>query len=135
MAINEPVFIARRQQVLEQITVHPETHDQGSWEYPVDCGTSRCVAGWAIHFDAPAARDIWEAKSEAAHRLGLNGYIATYSQVGAKLLGLGEYEADELFHGADDEEAVDLLRQYAAGLYESEIVHLDGWDELPGDDY
>jgi len=35
----------------DQITTHPESHDQGDWESP--CGTTRCVAGWALHLTEP----------------------------------------------------------------------------------
>ncbi len=36
------------QKIHDQITGHPETHNQDSWESL--CGTTRCVAGWAVHF-------------------------------------------------------------------------------------
>ena len=44
-----------------QITNHPESHDQGDFEDDLDrdgCGTTRCVAGWGIHFFAPGYESI-----------------------------------------------------------------------------
>jgi hypothetical protein len=34
-------------QVREQITAHPETHDQAHWAAKTACGTTMCIAGWA----------------------------------------------------------------------------------------
>lgn len=34
--------------VLEQITHHPETHDQKVWGFEPYCGTAYCVAGHAV---------------------------------------------------------------------------------------
>lgn len=51
--------LANAEQVLDQITSHPETHDNGSWfgdgenSLVADanaCGTTRCVAGWSAFF-------------------------------------------------------------------------------------
>lgn len=40
--------LALAQQVLDQITEHPHTHDQEMWFS--ECGTQRCIAGWAVEF-------------------------------------------------------------------------------------
>lgn len=48
--LNLPLF----QKVYDQITSQPETFDMESWEsddeYEDSCGTTRCVAGWALYF-------------------------------------------------------------------------------------
>lgn len=125
MASTDLEFIVRRQQVLNQITAHPELHYQGSWESRKECGTTRCVAGWAVHFAAPEASDLGEAKRQAVADLGIEHEVHSFSGVAARLLGLNGYEAGELFLDAADDEAVDLLRQYAEmDVDQTDIVHL-----------
>ena len=34
-------------QVLAQILLHPDSHDQSDWIWDSPCGTTACVAGWA----------------------------------------------------------------------------------------
>ena len=46
--LNIPLF----QKIHAQITRDPGSHDQGSWEAVGECGTTRCIAGWALHFEA-----------------------------------------------------------------------------------
>src|SRR6476619_3512263 len=48
-------FVAH--QVLAQVMMFPETHDQQTWVGDEDafdeesqCGTTMCLAGWAVHF-------------------------------------------------------------------------------------
>lgn len=52
--------LANCEQVLKQVLAEPDTHDQYTWFDDVDyvdpldrrhiCGTTRCVAGWSLHF-------------------------------------------------------------------------------------
>lgn len=43
MALNVDLML----EIREQITSHPETHDQNVWGYQDSCGTTHCIAGWA----------------------------------------------------------------------------------------
>lgn len=115
--INQALF----QKIHDQITFHPETHEQISWvvfdeDYPngdsdnrpsdgTICGTTRCVAGWAVWFsgyghvykyncDHPDAPESW-------------------STLGAKLLGLTDDEAGYLFLDTTNEQAAKLVERYA----------------------
>lgn len=36
--------------VLRHVIDYPEGYDQGWWWRITDCGTTRCIAGWAAHF-------------------------------------------------------------------------------------
>lgn len=128
MADNDQVYLDRRAQVLEQITVHPETHYQDSFESVDECGTTRCVAGWAIVFASKAEGSAYldEDRRAVAADLGMDRH-STNLDVAQRLLGLDYSEAYELFYRAESEElAVLLLRQYAAGL--DHIVHLEGYE-------
>lgn len=35
--------------VRDTIAANPDQHDQAYYEFDLDCGTTRCAAGWAIH--------------------------------------------------------------------------------------
>jgi hypothetical protein len=76
------------QWIYDQITTHPETHNQHHWE----CGTTRCVAGWAAYLfpqelyirSVPDEIDPWEK-------------TLAYVTAGMHVLGIGEDEARRLF--------------------------------------
>lgn len=99
MTINTELF----QKVYDQITKHPETHDQSIFEG--GCGTTRCVAGWAV---------VIHHGIDSIYQLHYRGgsFIAREA---AELLGLSEEEADHLFYKTVNYEAVELCRQYASG--------------------
>lgn len=128
--MTDQAVLDRRRAVLDIITTHPERHSQVAWEmrHPNECATTRCVAGWAIWAEDPNARNSYVARQAIARRFGLSE--ASYQDTAQALLGLTYAEAYELFFFADDDEAVELLRQYAD---DSESVqHLDGFDpDLP----
>lgn len=95
------------QKILDQITAHPETHDQGSW---VDvCGTTYCIAGWAVALNAlPGDNETLQAGRRAMAR-ELNT-VTDWEALGRKLLGLDEDAADALFF-SDTQEAPVLLAE------------------------
>lgn len=127
MADNAQIYLARRQKVLGHIVAHPEDHDQEQWEtHSPSCGTQRCVAGWAVHFEAPQSRHLEGAMQYVADRDNIHYDYITFSNIGRHLLGLTYAEADELFFEVDNEQAVELLRQYAAGS--NDVVHTESYD-------
>ena len=100
-------------QVRDQITSHPETHFQGMFErdhHVLDngsCGTTRCIAGWAIFFATGNTVQkecfAWPPLSQMEkHPEGM----------GAKLLGLTDDEAHKLFYQMDEHKALELLDEY-----------------------
>lgn len=133
MARNRKMFA----RIAVQIGDHPETHDQSSWEcsaeenseeydLPVEeCHTTRCVAGWAIHFWAvDEGRDMslpLSAHADAYHAAhpGLRRVhfpLTWYSSAAADILGLESHEAEYLFSAfRDGDEAYDQVVQYANG--------------------
>ena len=84
------------------------------WE-PRNCGTTRCVAGWAAHFTGPSANffDTMERLAEEWAIVG--GKFSVEVQVGSRLLGLDIGNAEKLFLGADDEEAFTVVKAFAEG--------------------
>lgn len=108
-----------RQAVLDQIVTYPETHDQRDWVS--DCGTTACVAGYALlfqlgHIPIGDAFDVLEAaqglldladydamrlfhyttKEQARHALKFlaNGDPVDWAEVGHKLTTRGEHQVD-----------------------------------------
>ena len=107
-----------REQVLNQIMEHPETHNQSSWsetcekacDIPVSpveiirskgCGTNACIAGWAIYF----------ATDEEIREATFKRYFACTDAVAANLLDLCEDEARMLFHCSNEGEAYKILEE------------------------
>lgn len=125
--LNIPLF----QKIHAQITQDPGSHYQGSWETVNECGTTRCLAGWALHFEAHG--DVyqygggyingWSAQVRTLidSRDGLEDWY-TVSQIAKHLLGLTSDQAGRLFY-ADEERAAEAVRLAAEG-------DLDGFDRL-----
>lgn len=113
MPVNKDLF----KKIYEQITRYPETHNQGSWsDHPQDappgvdhgsCGTTRCVAGWALHFHAPS-RSIFET----AREIEPDGHGEPFGPAAA-LLGLDRDAAEGLFLHSSNADAIRLVREYA----------------------
>ncbi|WP_029923907.1 hypothetical protein [Nocardia otitidiscaviarum] len=88
--------------VLDQITRHPDTHDQSTW--------CNCIAGWAVRLaggyvfrrEPGSLRDGIEVLNTAT------GTVEDIETVAARLLGLWDEEAKGLF-AATDTDAVHWL--------------------------
>lgn len=122
--INTDMF----RRIHEQITAHPETHYQGTFE--ADCGTTRCVAGWAVHFwgvdknldsslDIGALSEVYVSTQDIGFKpesevieLGWEALEA----VAADILGLDNCDANRLFYTMNDEEAVRFVESFKAGV-------------------
>lgn len=102
--INRRLF----RRVYDYVVAHPERHDQGDWSKASDCGTTRCVGGWALHFHRPD-QSLWKTAED------LVGSTFSLATGAAQLFGLDELEAGFLFYEADDAQAVELCRRYATG--------------------
>jgi len=112
--------------VLKQITEHPEQHDQASFGVRrADCGTTYCIAGWAIALSPDVVEYDWhdswrgpyEAMSSVRFRDGrprVDGWRSEPFAAGRELLGLSGEDADWLFLDCGETEAVDYLRHLIA---------------------
>ena len=126
MSIPDPKALAAK--ILAQVESQPESlymgfwevfdnHERVDWKNDPDerapgCGTTRCVAGWAVHFASNPGEGAWDARIRLAVELGLDGH--SWMRVAARLLGLNEYDADVLFLQYGEAEAVEALRKLAA---------------------
>jgi hypothetical protein len=92
--------------VREQITSHPETHDQTMWGRKTECGTTYCIAGWAAVLSG--AEPLWDIDiddtEEAATALhagrGDKPYQRSIRTIAEEALGISYQEAGRLFPGA-----------------------------------
>lgn len=129
--INTAMF----QRIHHQITTHPESHNQSFFEMAaVSCGTTRCVAGWAVWFEAEDRPElgggaVFEIASTYLEVEGLpapgspaaGGRIAS-EIAAAHILGLDTDAADRLFYTLDNDRAVECVEELAAGSIPAELT-------------
>lgn len=101
--------------VRDHIVDHPEQHDQR--DYKSKCGTTQCVAGWALTFSGYTTYHIrgWDDLSSFWSWSDPSGETALARPAAREVLGLDEFEANVLFLGADNQEAVQILNNLLAG--------------------
>jgi hypothetical protein len=111
MTINTELF----QKIYDQITLHPEQHDQAGFEYRDEyrdeCGTIRCIAGWAvaIHYGVNSIYGVEYGPGRDTEW----GYLSDTAAEAADLLGLDDTQATDLFYDMDNESAVKKCHYYA----------------------
>lgn len=107
------------ERVRELIASHPERHEQGLWidahgaddlrdDFGPDCGTSACVAGWAVLLehelaDAEPARVIdlqTELHQGPLHGSWHGSWLHPVNREARRALGLDDHDADVVFHPA-----------------------------------
>lgn len=96
------------QAVLDKIRMHPELHDQNFFDMDKHCGTSHCVAGWAIDIHKKLNPNVL-LDCDHNDSLGYSGSI------GAKLLCLNEEDADILFYRTNNQQALHAMEYLAKG--------------------
>lgn len=113
------------EQVLEQITEHPETHCQEVWGSKAPgCGTQYCVAGWAAALNARFQdRLLWldDGHLEYVNTCDDDGRdkVVSIPVYARRALGLSRKQANRLFYGDEsgngfggsNEDAVKYLRK------------------------
>lgn len=132
MALNREAF----QKVWGHIKDAPESLQMESWEgEESECGTTRCVAGWAIYdvIQEPLwGRDLYPNPKMAKLGKEITGkYTGDPLPLAAHLLGMDRSDASTLFLGADNDQATDFVRLAAEGREEEAMDILneirEGW--------
>lgn len=100
--------------VLRQVTEFPESFDMGDWAGSNACGTTACIAGWAMFFSG------YEVNRYSCFIRPDGSMVTDDEAEGRGLLGLSQeelYVSDEddgLFY-IDKDEAIRRLAELAAG--------------------
>lgn len=105
------------QVILDYITLHPERHSQSSWakgDLTSECGTTACIAGYAIlfsddhRFHIDEDGDLMPTPEAEVKRV-------TFAAAGAELLGLDAFDREYLFYNTDNADARKALGYLARG--------------------
>lgn len=128
-------------QIRNLVVSEPEKLDMSSWSeisaedlgrfldkderVKVDCGTTQCVAGWALQLngykfliDGSRSEDGAYYATECVAR---NGRVCDIEDRAREMLGLTHDEAGLLFLNTSDEDVVDVLNDFIAGKTLHEI--------------
>lgn len=112
-------------QINEVISARPEEHDQSTFESEQSCGTTRCVAGWAISLTTgtPVFGDTYPTTlhpevAALEERLGVQrgkdeDDVDMVPLIAQELLGLTDQQAHQLFYTFNRDAAQLLVREYA----------------------
>lgn len=98
-------------EVKHAIENDPSAHDQQYWVRYRSCGTTMCIAGWAVHL---AGNHEFEVESGHDDSLTVD-YVRTpqghtlVPEVAAELLGMNEEEMFRIFWTQDNEVAMSML--------------------------
>src|ERR1700744_5431070 len=80
--------IKRLRQVKRAILAQPKFYDQDRFPRTVDCGTTCCIAGWAVWVEDPEAYP---------NRVANIDLLGVWRSAGASALGLERSQVDNLF--------------------------------------
>lgn len=99
---------------LEHITAHPEEWDQETWATQTPCGTTACLAGWAVTFAGHEL--VWDeedpgdrfcdcenclAEGPRASQCIVDGYPRSIHNAATHALGLTLSQSNTLFYGGN----------------------------------
>ena len=116
----------------EVIQNAPEMHYQGTWESANECGTTRCIDGWAVALTtgAPLFDEFGNPTretSQVAREVGLSDGL-NIGAIGRRLLDLTPQQAGRLFF-TREKMARDVVHCFAAGDEEGGFAALGSSDE------
>lgn len=96
-------------EILAYIDEHPEQHNQDWWAHAEEgCGTTYCVAGWAVHLRGYSIEwaPFGDGEYQADYCRDVNGDRRLIGAAAMELLGLTDGEATQLFTGCDNRDEV-----------------------------
>lgn len=126
MTVNKSLF----REIHDAITAAPDEFDMATWgvqritQSGDVCGTSMCVAGWAVALTVPVERQIWNRDEFNNHRYldfvrvedtesPGHFYKENVENYAREVLGLDWEEATKLFHEINDDVATEMVAEYA----------------------
>lgn len=134
MAVNRELF----QKIHDVISVRPAEHDQTDWEWDGgSCGTTRCVAGWAVHlttgeplYAGGVGITLRPETVDLALGHGVDGEADVNKLIpvtAQRLLGLDDDLAQRLFFYVSNEAARKVVRAFAEGRDHEAASILHEW--------
>lgn len=132
--INVEMF----KRIEEIIIAHPERHRQAYFEAGDSmCGTTRCVAGWAIHFwglDNGINGSLHEIEEAYIGKIESSVLTENYEfaagvdaeHVGAHILGLNPDQGHDLFFNMSNDDALRMVKEYAQGSTDVRCTEEEG---------
>lgn len=109
------------QRVLDYIHEHPEAHDQKQFfNDTASCGTTMCIAGTALFLEYGIQSD---------YEFFDRNFEGSFTNVAGRLLGLTDYEAEDLFYKMNNEIAVQMLKCIITGDEEGFKAYAEVEDE------
>lgn len=115
--INVPLM----RKTLEFITEHPDQHDQDHWGLRTECGTTACMAGWAVQL--AGGELIFGTAGEAQKCLHPEDGLRRTEYAAQDLLNLTSHQANEMFWSAN---TISDLWAMAERFTDGEIIAPDG---------
>lgn len=139
MTVDQEMF----QEIHTLISEFPELHHQSSWQAGPEerntCGTTRCIAGWAVWLKARELKLIsrkremidYDMLEAVADHMGVKirhlSHDGRYEILGAAILGLDHNEAASLFYDMVGERAVTRVKSYAERGHDLSTTQFSAW--------
>jgi hypothetical protein len=116
--------IEKLEAVLGQIKAHPEQHNQREWAERNECGTSYCLAGWAVVLEGHEI--LWDEVAEGVYcALDENGNIDSIKRLAGRILDLSPYQRAQIFYRYNTVDDIELMTK---NLANGNPIHAD----IPG---
>jgi hypothetical protein len=100
--------------VIEHIKAYPALWDQSGWAVATACGTTHCVAGWAVHLTYPDAVPGLRDLTEDSEMFVFDGATKRYDSAAMRLLGLDATQAGSLFAAGNSLPDIEKMRDSLA---------------------
>lgn len=140
LKVNRDMF----REIHDLTEMFPELHAQECWQAPSGengrCGTTRCIAGWAVWLKAREMglinrkRDTLDigmlrqvGRQAGADMDDVFGWDSLYEVISRKILGLDNRAANSLFHDMNNARVLDRLKSYADHGHDLSHDQLTNW--------
>lgn len=104
----------RAKVIYDYLTQHPDKHNQAHYGMEKSCGTTMCIAGYALTTFQPELVK-WVNDNGVKVVSGETSDDRDIDVVAAELLGLDSYEMESLFHDMSNTRALEKLKLVSEG--------------------
>lgn len=100
--------------ILNQVEETPEQWLQSSWGLKTSCGTTFCIAGWACVLSGYEPIPPSNPSTRLIEYVQKEGEIFHIQDIAGRLLHLNDDQQEELFYETDEDDAYEILKEWAA---------------------